>query len=493
MRSNSTIRFVPSAIWAAVVACVFLSPLALKARVTRLEFVPVTSEAGRNGAPSSYQVLRGKAYGELRPEDPHNAIIQDLSLAPRNAQGRVEYVATFTLYIPVAEKGRSGVLVYEVVNRGASLAARDYATGDVFLQSGWQGDIPFGSSSVYGTEAETILVPTAHNPDGSAITGPVLARFANIRPGTTTLPIHAAVGYAASGVPPPPLTLQTADATLSTRIYEDVRAVFGASPTVASNEWAWADCTVTPFPGHPDPTKICMKGGFRPDLLYQLEYTGRDPLILGIGLAAIRDVVSFFRNSAKDDLGTLNPIAGQTHYVLARGISQSGNLLRTFLNLGFNQDEGGREVWDGAMPIIAARQTPINFRFAIPGGASNLYEPGSDGTVWWTHWPDPVRGNAPSGLLDRCEASHTCPKIIEVLGSSEFYALRASPDFVGTGELAMSLCRRTCVDTTSRVRNTVAALVVSIGDRNQSESEQRMVRLSPAPVFCRPIRTLWQK
>ena len=127
-----------------------------------------------------------------------------------------------------------------------------------------------------------------------------------------------------------------------------------------------------------------------------------------------------------------NPIAGQVQHTIGLGISQSGNLVRTFLNLGFNEDEQGKRVWDGAMPIIAARQTPLNLRFAVPGGASNLYEPGSDGVVWWAHWQDNVRGQPAHGLLDRCNATETCPKVMEVMGSSEFYSLRASPDYVGT-------------------------------------------------------------
>ncbi len=398
--------------------------------VVRIELDPTPVQHASDSA--KYEVLRGKAYGELNPGDPHNAIIQDIQLAPRNARGNVEYVATFTLYRPAAGEKRSGLLVYEVVNRGGSLAARNYEFGDFFLQSGWQGDIPFGGKSIYGTPGETIKVPAAHNPDGSSVTGPVLARFANVRPATNTLPIRAATGYATSGVPPLPVTLDTAQSELTTRTYENVDGAVGGVHVIPSTDWAWADCSETPFPGKSDPAKICVRDGFRPDLLYQLRYTARDPLVLGIGLAAMRDVVSFFRNANADERGTPNPIAGQVSHAIGVGISQSGNLVRTFLNLGFNQDEQGRRVWDGAMPIIAARQTPLNLRFAIPGGASNLYEPGSDGTVWWAHWPNVVRGGGASGLLDRCSATATCPKIMEVMGSSEFYALRASPDYVGT-------------------------------------------------------------
>lgn len=400
--------------------------------VVRLEMAIVPAADSDAHLPETYELLRGRIYGELNPGDRRNAIIQDIELAPRNARERVEYVATFTLYRPKAGTQRSGVLVYEVVNRGASLAPRDYSTGDIFLQSGWQGDIPFRGKSISGTHGETIQVPVAHNGDGSSVTGPILARFSNIRTGTNTLPIRAASGYASSGVPPLPTTMDTSQSTLTTHTYEDVRGTIAGLSLVGPRDWAWADCSETPFPGRPDPTKICLRGGFRADLLYQLQYTARDPLVLGVGLAAVRDVVSFFRNAKQDERGTANPIAGEVKRVIGLGISQSGNFVRTFLNLGFNEDEEGRRVWDGAMPIIAARQTPLNMRFAVPGGASNLYEPGSDGTVWWAHWPDPVRGHAPSGLLNRCEVTRTCPKVMEVMGSSEFYSLRASPDYVGT-------------------------------------------------------------
>ena len=35
-----------------------------------------------------------------------------------------------------------------------------------------------------------------------------------------------------------------------------------------------------------------------------MSYRAKDPLVLGIGLAAIRDVASFFRYEARDDAGT---------------------------------------------------------------------------------------------------------------------------------------------------------------------------------------------
>ncbi len=88
------------------------------------------------------------------------------------------------------------------------------------------------------------------------------------------------------------------------------------------------------------------------------------------------------------------------------------------------------------MPQIAARQTPMNFRFAAPGGAATLYEPGSEPVVWWGRYADATRGRPAASLLDRCTATRTCPKVVEVIGSAEFWGLRMSPGLVGTDAAA---------------------------------------------------------
>ena len=89
----------------------------------------------------------------------------------------VEHVATFSLYKPVEMAKSSGIMLYEVVSRGASIMPKNFLSGDIFLASGWQGDLPFGGKSIYGREGETILVPVAKNTDSSSITGPTLARL----------------------------------------------------------------------------------------------------------------------------------------------------------------------------------------------------------------------------------------------------------------------------------------------------------------------------
>ena len=152
-----------------------------------------------------------------------------------------------------------------------------------------------------------------------------------------------------------------------------------------------------------------------------------------MGLASPRRAISCpsSRHAEKDDAGTPNPVANKIAYVISQGSSQSGNFIRTFIHLGFNEDESGKIVWDGAMPHIAGRQMPLNFRFALPDGAADPYEPGSEAVLWWSDFTDTMRHRKNVGMLDRCRATNTCPKIIETFGSTEFWALRMSPDLVG--------------------------------------------------------------
>lgn len=389
------------------------------ARIVRI--VVETRHAVGDGA--AYEILTGHAAGELDPKDPLNAIINDIALAPRNALGRVEYTTTFTLARPVDPAKSSGVLIYQVPNRGNSPLnprppADELAGGHILLSSGWQGDLAPRAG------LETIVVPVAKNTDGSPVTGPVIARLSNLPDKSTTASLTQ--GYAGL-LYQRPVSLDTAAALLTEQLSDD-----GELIPIASRDWSFGDCSKKPFPGQPDSTKICLKAGFAAGKLYQLTYTAKDPLVLGIGFAATRDLVSFFRHAAKDTAGTPNPVAGQVKYAIGLGTSQSGNFIKSFLHLGFNQDEEKRIVWDGARPNIAARQNPLNFRFAIPGGAAGLYEPGSEGTLWWSDYRDTARGRPAAGLLDRCRATKTCPKIMETFGSSEFWGLRMSPGLVGT-------------------------------------------------------------
>ena len=351
---------------------VFAYATLAEAHVTRIVIEQKQSPAyeGKSfGSVGQYEILTGKAYGELDPKDPHNTIITDLNFAPRNARGMVEYVATFMLVKPIDVAKANGILLYAVPNRSNRISIPAFGvageSGDEFflnrgyiiLHSGWQGDIPPRAG------AETISVPIAKNPDGSSITGAALARFFNMPSGTNTLPLPLAHEAA---------SLDTSKATLTKRASEE-----GAIISIASSEWAFGDCSKTPFPGAPDGNKVCVKNGFDPAYLYELSYTAKDPLVLGIGFAATRDINEFFRRAAKDDSNQANPIAGKITHGIAQGISQSGNFLKTFVHLGFNQDEKNRIVFEGINDHIAGRQLAMNIRFANPGGAAGMYEAGS--------------------------------------------------------------------------------------------------------------------
>jgi hypothetical protein len=273
-----------------------------------------------------------------------------------------------------------------------------------------------------------VKVPVAKNPDGSSITGRVMGRILNAS-GVNSQPliVHS------NPVPYKPATLDTTQATLVTRVHETIEGVVTGETAIASADWAWASCdAANPFPGTPDPTQICVNGGFLPNRVYQVVFTTQDPPVLGIGFAAFRDLGSFFKYEMEDDFDTPNPLAGTINWVIGRGNSQSGNYLRAFLHLGFNQDEAGRQVQDGNWPIIAGRRVALNFRWAMPDGVLKLYEPGSEGPQWWHRFPDHKRGLPPRGILDRCQATATCPKIIEHFGAAEVWALKLGPEWVGT-------------------------------------------------------------
>jgi Alpha/beta hydrolase domain len=381
------------------------------------------------GPAGAIKRISGRAYGELDPTNPLNAIIQDVQLAPKNANGKVEYVATWQLVMPSDRSKLSGLMWHDVPNRGGrvTIVPAERNVGDVGLSSGWQGDNA-GQTAHTQAGQDFVIVPIAKNADGSPIRGEVLGRIVN-RSGAESQPILVQT----SPLPYKPVDLDTKKATLTVVKHETVDGVVTIDSVMPASDWAWAKCdAANPFPGKPDPTQICLKKGSDPKLLYQVIFTAENPPVLGVGFAAFRDVASFFRNEMKDDFGTANPLAGKIKHVISRGNSQSGNFLRGFIHLGFNQDEAGRQVHDGAWPIIAGRRIALNFRWAQPDGVLELYQAGSEGPQWWVPWPDTVRKLPERGILDRCTLSKTCPKIIEHFGSAEVWALKLTPEWVGT-------------------------------------------------------------
>lgn len=403
-----------------------------QARVTRIVIDERRPMAAQDAGGVAYEQIAGRAYGELDPALAVNAIINDIALA-RDPDGKVRYVATFVLTKPLEPARASGLLWHEVPNRGVRRpnVIAERSNGDIDLTSAWQGDNA-GATTVRATAAvdqpHWLKLPIARNTDGAPLTGDVFGRIVN-RSGPGSQPLIVQT----NPVPYKPASLDTRLARLVSRVAESTRGEVIGEVVIPSTDWAWARCdAANPFPGTPDPTQICLKSGFDASKLYQVVYRSAEPYVLGIGFAAWRDVGLFFKTAAADDAGTPNPIAGMVTHSIGRGVSQSGNFLRGWLHLGFNQSEAGRQVHDGLWPIIAGRRIALNFRWAQPDGVLELYQAGSEGPQWWLPHPDPVRGGAAAGLLDRCTASRSCPKIIEHFGSAEVWALKLTPEWVGT-------------------------------------------------------------
>jgi hypothetical protein len=424
----------------AVAAALGLGPpvlLSAQAGVTRLVIDEVKPMASAPGQRVAYEQVSGRAYGELDPQLPGNALIQDVQLG-KDADGKVRYMASFVLTKPVDMAQASGLMWHDVPNRGRPelIAPAERLAGDVGLASAWQGDdaaIDANNGTAVRPSMQVngrhfLKVPVARNADGSAVTGLVFGRIVN-RAG----PDSQALIVQTNPVPYKPASLNSGDARLVTRDGESTTGVVTNEPVVPPTDWAWAKCSASnPFPGTPDPTQICVKGGFNPAKLYMVTFTAKDPWVLGVGFAAWRDLGQFFKTARADAIGTPNPVAGKLTHSIARGVSQSGNYLRGWLHLGFNQGENGAQVHDGLWPIIAGRRIALNFRWAQPDGVLELYQAGSEGPQWWLPAPDPVRGLPSAGILDRCTASKTCPKVVEHFGSAEVWALKLTPEWVGT-------------------------------------------------------------
>ena len=415
----------------ASLALALAMPLA-QARVTRIVIDEVRPFPAADSGGIPTEQIAGRAFGELDPASPANAIINDVQLG-KDADGKVRYVATFVITKPVQLERASGLMWHEVPNRGLRRpnVVAERGNGDIDLTSAWQGDNA-GATRVREAAAvdqpHWLKLPVARMPDGSPVTGDVFGRIVN-RSGAGS----QALIVQTNPVPYKPISLDPRESRLVSRVAESTRGEVIGESAIAPADWAWGKCdAANPFPGTPDATQICLKNGFDAGKLYQVVFKSADAYALGVGLAAWRDVGMFFKTARADDAGTPNPLAGGVTHSIGRGVSQSGNFLRGWLHLGFNRDESQRQVHDGLWPIIAGRRIALNFRWAQPDGVLELYQAGSEGPQWWLPHPDPVRGGPAAGLMDRCTATRTCPKIIEHFGSAEVWALKLTPEWVGT-------------------------------------------------------------
>src|SRR5262245_37769180 len=165
-----------------------------EAHITRIVIDPARSESptfegrafGPDGRVGPYEKLRGRAYGEVDPDDPRNAAITDLKLAPRNARGKVEYSMDIFILKPVDLRRGNQKLFLDFNNRGEMRVA---ALNDTALSNNPTTAAQAGTGFIMGLgytvvgngwdigasserDGLTISVPVAKNAGGSSITGP---------------------------------------------------------------------------------------------------------------------------------------------------------------------------------------------------------------------------------------------------------------------------------------------------------------------------------
>ncbi|GAB4043285.1 alpha/beta hydrolase domain-containing protein [Spirosoma litoris] len=406
--------------------CLTLWAFPAQAKIVKLVITSTEPYAGGRafGNAGIYERVYGQAYGEVDPKLPQNQIIQDLQLAPRNERGMVEYVSEFILLRPKDIRKSNGLLFLSLPNRGNVFPA-DTALlkrGYVYVWCAWQGDVLAGNSRL------TIKVPVATE-NGKEITGKVRAEIQVLAPAKTQNlsggPFSGMTHHSYETV-----SLDNTGLVLTKRVHEADQRI-----KIPNSEWAFSDCTTSPFPGKSSTTQLSLKDGFDPNYIYELVYTAKNPLVLGLGFAAVRDMASFLRSKPTDDTSNRNPLladGSQTIPIRAaimQGVSQCSNFTRTFLQLGFNQDEAGKQVFEGINAHIATRRISLNIRFGRPGGGGLQHEdhlyPSNEPPFTWSVTRDAVSGIT-GGILEACSPMGNCPKIMQTLSSSEYRQIRAS-------------------------------------------------------------------
>ena len=372
----------------------------------------------RFGDVGAYELIIGQAFGSLDPKSPANGAVVGLDKAPVNKVGRVEYSTQVAILRPVDMSKASGNLVYEVINRsiggidmeGKALDRQGIlevllARGDVVIDAAWQGELSPERESPNSAQAREAL-------GGSPLYAKLPPALENGKP--LVRRIRQGVD-AAPGSGPVQADL----------VYP---AAAGASVTVLSRRYEADAPTPVPQAG------VRLLDRYRVEItpapgaaVYDIFYEATDAVISGVGFAVPRDLVSFLRHDAGDGRGRVNPLLGAdgrpaVRRAYAYGLSQSGRYLRMFLWQGFNADAAGRPVFEGIVPVVAGgRFGFMNELFANAGQAPGELSGHRIADTFPFAYPplhDPVSGTT-DGLLKRCQASRTCPKVMQIDSENE--------------------------------------------------------------------------
>ena len=400
------------------------------------------------GEVGAYERLWGKVEFAVDPKSPRYRCLVDIEHAPRDANGLVTFSTDFYMLKPIELERGNARLIYEVNNRGAKLllqflndavqdehpATLEHAGNEFLMRrgytlvwSGWQGDI----LPVEGRMA--MRLPVATN-EGDLITGVVRTEFA---------PGYEGTGYALNqsydhheGIFSIPLSgnaytrgyetvsRDTVEASLTCREYEtDPRLA------VPPEDWAFA-CLDEAGNAVESTTDCLLPGGFKPGWIYELVYTAKNPLLMGLGFTGVRDLIDWLRHDDLDTDGTPNPLresGAGIEKAYAWGCSQSARYLREFIYRGYNVDRSGDAVFDGVCPFVAgAGRVALNYRFAQPGRYprqhyDHLY-PSDQFPFAYPVIHDPLTGKT-DGILKRPESD---PFVLHTQSSSEYWQRRGS-------------------------------------------------------------------
>ncbi|GEC31967.1 alpha/beta hydrolase domain-containing protein [Sinorhizobium fredii] len=383
------------------------------ARVTIFEIKAVgTVFQGKTfGQAGAYERIDAIATFAVDPKSPRLAGVVDIDKAPVNASGEVVFSTEVSILRPSNAAQRSAFLLYEVPNRGRNLSfqllnrsestsvpSTPMEAGDGFLMN--RGDTIVWSGWQTGLADEFLNLDL---PVLGGVTGPSREQFIFDKPGQTST---AKLTYPAADLDPSKARL-----TVRAREADEAQHRTGLGFRYLS----------------PTEIEITRPAEMDAGAIYEFVYPAKDAVPAGLGFAATSDLISFLRGNAGHDVE--NPLDGVKH-AIGIGISQSGRFLRDLIYQGFNADEQGNKVFDGAIPHIAgSRKTFTNFRFAQPGRYSRQHEdhdyPGDQFPFTYTETRDPMSGESGS-ILSACSPTDTCPKIMHTDTSTEFWQAGAS-------------------------------------------------------------------
>lgn len=399
------------------------------AEVIRFEIVSREpfAEGQSFGEVGPYESITGKVYYELDPDSPSSQHVIDLKLAPRNERGKVELSADLIILSPRDLSKGNGALLYGVNNRGGLNALRhfNYAqgsnqpiekkhAGDGFLMnhgftvvwSGWDGELLPGSNRL------RLFPPTVEKED---ITGQVRCEIVPSSDTTRTV-----VNWANHGSYRP-TSEGLKNATLTHRLLVDHPRVI-----IPREEWEILITEVeSDSPSQLPKVELEYAKGFKQLHIYELIYEAQDPVVMGTGFTAVRDLISALKHGSGSD----NPLLKNGESVIKRahsfGVSQSGRFLREFTYWDFNADEAGRKVFDGIIPHVSGSgMGSFNHRFAQPTRHAGQHDhhdyPPDRFPFAYETQTDPLSGLT-EGILDRSIRSGTAPLVMHTQSSSEYW------------------------------------------------------------------------